>query len=146
MEKNKPIQAIIVDDEKGCITNLQHYITKLCPDIAVVGTGSNLAEALSNIGNAHVDVAFLDIELVDDNIFNALAGLEKFDFRIVFVTAHQQYAIRAIKVYALDYILKPLLEDDILECYAKIKKHFSHSQDESQVPAEIDDLKKKVKK
>ncbi len=146
MEKNKTIQVIIVDDEKGCITNLQHYIAKLCPDIVVIGTGSNLNEALNTVGNAHIDVAFLDIELVDDTIFSSLAGLNNINFKIVCVTAHQQYAIKAIKAEALDYILKPLLEDDILECYSKIKKHFSQPQDESQAAAESDGNKKKIKK
>ena len=126
---HKKIAAIIVDDEKGCITNLQHYLTKLCPEINIIATGSTLKEALTNAGNEKIDLAFLDVEIYDDNIFNALGELPGFDFKIVFVTAYQQYALKAIKVEAIDYILKPLLEDDILECYAKIKKHFMPTND-----------------
>ncbi len=143
MEKNKKINAIIVDDEDGCITNLNHYLSKLCPDIAIIAAGNTLKEAMEQAGAKKIDLAFLDVEIFNDNIFNLLAQNPDLDFKIVFVTAYQQYAIKAIKVEALDYILKPLLEDDILECYIKIRKHFLLSEPATRLPDEYPEEKKK---
>ena len=123
MKKNK-LNAIIVDDEKGCITNLQYNLAKNCPLLDVVATSDNLLKLLNDKTLPKIDIAFLDVELFDDNIFNSLQHIDALDFRIVFVTAYEKYAIRAWKVEALDYILKPLAEDDVKDCYSKIIKHF----------------------
>jgi two-component system LytT family response regulator len=122
--ENKRINAIIVDDEKGCISNLRDHLLKMCPDIYIIATGTSLQEALDQAAGQKVDLAFLDIELFNDNIFNSLPTSETINFKIVFVTAYAQYALKAIKVEALDYLLKPLADDEILECYAKIKRFF----------------------
>ena len=140
----KKINAIIVDDEKGCITNLQYYLSRFCHDITIIATGSTLAEGLKHAGSQRIDLAFLDIEIFDDNIFNSLTDTGTTNFKIVFVTAHQQYAFKAIKNEALDYILKPLCEEDIVACYTKIKKHFllPHDEDDKH-NADIDEKKNK---
>jgi two-component system, LytTR family, response regulator len=121
------LNAIIVDDEKGCITNLQHFLSRLCPDINVIATAPTLEEALVTASKQRIDLAFLDVQLFDDNIFTALAETNNVNFKIVFVTAHSEYALQAIKTEALDYILKPLNDEDILSCYAKTKRYFFHS-------------------
>lgn len=116
------IKAIIVDDEPACISNLQYNLAAYCPDVQIVGTGSSLKEMSSLISETKIDVAFLDVELFDDNIFNQLGSLNSSELKIVFVTAYDKYAIEAFKVEALDYILKPLSKEDIIACYQKIKK------------------------
>ena len=88
-----------------------------------------LAEGLNNAAHQRIELAFLDVELYDDNIFNTLAVAGDISFKIVFVTAYQQYAFRAIKTDALDYLLKPMCEDDITACYSKIKRHFQTHPD-----------------
>jgi len=145
MEKNKKINAIIVDDEDGCITNLNYYITKLCPEISVIATGNTLKEALDKTESKKIDLAFLDVEIFDDNIFNLLSQHPGHKFKIVFVTAYQQYALKAIKVEALDYILKPLHDDDILDCYTKIQKHFFLTDTAHKQPEENPEEKKNRK-
>jgi two-component system LytT family response regulator len=127
MDKGNKINAIIVDDEKGCIANLQHHLVKLCSEINIVAVGCSLQEALDKTGTVKIDVAFLDVEFFNDNIFNSLSKIKEINFKIVFVTAYQQYALKALKVEAIDYLLKPLCEDEIRECYARIKKHFFYS-------------------
>lgn len=125
------LNAIIVDDEKGCILNLQHFLSRLCPEINIIAAATNLQDALNNTDRQKIHLAFLDIELFNDNIFNSLTGIEKIDFKIVFVTAYSQYALKAIKVEAIDYILKPLCDEDILNCYAKTRKYFSTADQHS---------------
>lgn len=116
------IKAIIVDDEPACISNLQYNLAAYCPDVQVVGTGSSLKELNKLLSGTKIDIAFLDVELFDDNIFNQLGYINSPDLKIVFVTAYDKYAIDAFKVEALDYILKPLSKEDIISCYQKIKK------------------------
>jgi len=92
-----------------------------------------------------IDVAFLDIEIFDDNIFSALEKAGNFNFKIVFVTAYEQYALKALKTEALDYILKPLSEEDIINCYSKIKKHFLNPQNGEDNEIVLPDEKKNKK-
>jgi two-component system LytT family response regulator len=124
MDNNKKINAIVVDDEEGGIKFLEYNLTRFCPKINVVGSGQTLTKALAKAGDEKVDLAFLDIELFNENIFDALENIESFDFKIVFVTAYEKYAIKAFKVNAIDYIVKPLAEEDIKKCYARILDHF----------------------
>jgi len=117
------IRAIIIDDEENCILNLKYFLLEFCPDIEIIAVGDNMECAGEIFRTQQFDVAFLDIEVFNNNMFNAIEDLEDKNFKVVFVTAHEQYAIRALKAEAVDYILKPLSEHDILECYARIKKH-----------------------
>ena len=146
MQNANTINAIIVDDERKSIVNLQHYLSRFCTEIAVIGTGSTLTEVLTKTDNKKIDVAFLDIELLDGNIFGELTNNQPYDFKIVFVTAYQQDAIKGIKIEALAYILKPLGEEDIKDAYQKIKKHFlpSAAKDAPQPIETETDTRKKI--
>ncbi|MGN6567216.1 MAG: LytR/AlgR family response regulator transcription factor [Flavipsychrobacter sp.] len=123
--KSDQIRSIIIDDEPGCTSYLQYCLENYCPGIQVVGTGSDTNAFLELSGNKKIDIAFLDIQLDREIIFNAFQQVHSFPFQIVFVTAYEFYAVKAIKMQALDYILKPLLKQEIIECYEKIKKHFN---------------------
>lgn len=124
----KDIRAIIVDDELGCIANLQHYLTAYCAALRVVATASTLESALQVINDNDFDVAFFDIQLFKENVFNLIEKLEQINFEIVFVTAYDNFAVKAFKVEALDYLLKPLSKDDVVECYNKIQKRLKGEQ------------------
>lgn len=127
--KNENITAIIVDDEPGCIANLQYFLAAHCPAISIVATATNIKDALRLINDTSFDIAFLDIEIFDDNIFTLVERVQKTHFEIVFVTAYDKYAVKAFKVDALDYILKPLSRHDITHCYDKILKTFKRTTD-----------------
>jgi len=116
------IRAIIVDDEPGCIANLQHHLATYCTAMRVVATASSIDSARKIINDNNFDVAFFDIHLFKENIFSLIEKLEQVNFEIVFVTAYDNFAIKAFKVAALDYLLKPLSKDDIVACYNKIRK------------------------
>jgi len=121
MKNIKKIRAVIVDDEKGCIVNLQHYLSGL-PLIEVIATAGNKGDALRIIKENEIDVAFFDIQIFDENIFDLIDEVGALTFEVVFVTAYEQYAVKAFKVAALDYLLKPLSEEDVIQCYHKICK------------------------
>jgi two-component system LytT family response regulator len=118
MEERK-IKAIIVDDEPGCVSNLQYYLEKYCPKIEIVATGNTTSDVLQLLTKPF-DIAFLDIEMAEDNIFSILSHTDHIHFDIVFVTAYERYALKAFNVDVLDYILKPLSQKVILNCYDKI--------------------------
>jgi len=126
----KRIRAVIIDDEKGCISNLRHHINRYCPEIDVIAEAGN-AEGMLRVFKDYVfDVAFLDIEIFDSCVFDLLNGVKNVRCEIVFVTAYEQYAVKAFKVEALDYLLKPPTRSDILDCYGKIMKRFGEKQNE----------------
>ncbi|MGE9311503.1 LytR/AlgR family response regulator transcription factor [Niabella sp. CJ426] len=113
------MNAIIVDDEPHNIENLQILLQKHCPDINVIATADNIDEALDIITTQQPDVVFLDIILGKQTGFDLLAQLAKRDFEVIFVTAFDQYGVRAVKSAALDYLLKPV---DITELKAAVDK------------------------
>lgn len=148
MGSNAGIRAIIIDDEIGCINNLTYYLDTYCPDIEIIAKGNDLDDAMKIIEQKNFDLAFLDIELFNSNIFSILKDQKNYNFKIVFVTAHERYAISAIKVQAADYILKPLSKQDIITCYNRLKAQFAlnnstHVNADEQKPA-VTSIKKIV--
>lgn len=102
------MKAIIVDDELNNITNLQKLLDKYCPTVNVVATATSADEAKTVIANNRIDILFLDIQMPQKTGFDLLKELTSYSFQVIFVTAYDQYAIKAIKFSALDYLLKPI--------------------------------------
>lgn len=107
------IGAIIIDDEKHCRENLANLLEKNCPTIEVLGFGNSALEGLHLIKKFQPQVVFLDVEMPGGDAFKMLELIEEPNFEIVFVTAFDHYALKAIKFSALDYILKPINPDDL---------------------------------
>ena len=101
------LKAIIVDDEQHCIDALQTMLQKKCPGVNVVGRAKSVAEAKGLIDELQPDLVFLDVEMPYQNGFELLKLFEKVHFDVIFTTAYEQYALKAIKFNALDYLLKP---------------------------------------
>lgn len=118
----KTTNAIIVDDELSARENLQYLLENFCPEITIVGICSNVDEAVLSINKLKPDVVFLDIEMPQKNGFQLLQEYKEINFQVVFITAYDQYAIKAFEVSALDYLLKPIDIDRLIEVVAKIKK------------------------
>ena len=117
----KIIKAIIVDDEKGARESLSKMIEKYCPQIQVVAKADSMQTAYSAI-NVHLpDLVFLDIEMPNGNAFDLLEKFETVDFNIIFTTAFDHYAIKAIKFSAIDYILKPIDPEELIEAVERFK-------------------------
>ena len=106
------IKAIIVDDEFFCREQVKYQLKKYFPQVIVVAEANNGKEAIQLIHFHKPDLIFLDIEIPLLNGFEVLEKLEEPDFEIIFVTAFDRYAIKAIKFSALDYLLKPINREE----------------------------------
>lgn len=102
------IHAILVDDEPRVLRSLELLIQKFVPEIKVVATTSEPEKAVELIDDYRPDVVFLDISMPGMNGFEMLEKLTFRNFHLVFTTAHEEYAIQAIRQSALDYLLKPV--------------------------------------
>src|SRR4051812_41295580 len=102
------IKALIVDDEKHCTTALAGILQKHYPQVQIAAVCSSGAETIRQIQKFQPTLVFLDVEMDDMTGFEMLEALPEINFTIIFTTAYNQYAIRAIKFGALDYLLKPI--------------------------------------
>ena len=120
------MKAVIIDDEKHCREVLGTLIQKHCSGIEIIENFSNGAEALKAIEKLEPDILFLDIEMPGMNGFEFLERCPGKNFEIIFTTAYNEYAIKAIKHSALDYLLKPIDRDELMEAIEKAKQQ--HTQ------------------
>ena len=108
------IKAIIVDDELGARESLSKMIEKNCKNIEVIAKADSMKSAYDAISSLHPDLVFLDIEMPNGNAFDLLEKFKEIDFNIIFTTAYDHYAIKAIKFSAVDYILKPIDPEELI--------------------------------
>ena len=113
------LKAIIVEDEKHSRETLKSLLEEFCVGIEVVGTAGSVLEAVKVISSLRPDVVFLDIELQTGTGFDVLNQLQDLNFEVIFTTAFEQYAIKAVKFSSLDYLLKPI---DLEELHNAIEK------------------------
>lgn len=104
----KRMCTILVDDEAPAIVGLQYLLAEYCPEVEVVGTARNAAEAYSLIQAKRPELVFLDVEMPGKDGFELLNAFQEKPFDVVFCTAYGHYAIKAIRYAALDYLLKPI--------------------------------------
>ena len=116
------IKAVIVDDEQLAIESLQWEIENFSQDVKVVETFTNPKEAISGINYLKPDLVFLDIEMPEIDGFQLLQLLDYRNFDLIITTAYNQYAIQAFKANAIDYLLKPVDPDDLIQAVEKVKK------------------------
>jgi two-component system LytT family response regulator len=102
------IKAIIIDDEEGARITLNALLNEYCNDIEVISLQSNVPDGVIAINKLEPDLVFLDIEMPDYNGFELLNFFKNPTFEIIFVTAYNEYALRAFEISAIDYLLKPV--------------------------------------
>ena len=112
------IKAIIIDDEKHCIVTLNHLLTQL-DNVEVVAVTQDSTQAKKLIEQYHPNLVFLDIEMPEMNGFDVINQFENPKFKVIFTTAYDQYALKALRLNALDYLLKPIDKKDIVEALEK---------------------------
>ena len=115
------IKAIIIDDELSAIKSLEWEIKNFCEHLEVCESFTDPIEAISAINYLKPDCIFLDIEMPEMDGFQLLNSLKYRDFDLIITTAFDNYAIRAFKESAIDYLLKPIDSDDLVKSVAKIK-------------------------
>ena len=113
------INAIIIEDEQGSAKLLANLLNEYCAEVELAGIASTVEEGFQLIEKKTPDVVFLDIEMQKESGFDLLSKFEEIKFEIVFTTAFENYALRAIKFCALDYLLKPI---DVEELKAAVEK------------------------
>ena len=124
------ITALLVDDEKKNIDCLKKLLSEYCPAVQVIGSATSVEGALSFFKKQRPQLVFLDVEMPNGSGFDLLRQVDKIDFKIIFVTAHSHYAIKAIKFSAVDYLLKPVDTDDLIEAVRKASEESNYNHDE----------------
>lgn len=115
------LQILLVDDENDALEALEWKLNKYIDNVEVTTCNSPI-KAIGIINEGGLDVVFLDIQMPEMDGFTMIEKLENRDFNLIFTTAHDEFALKAIKVSAIDYILKPVDKDELLEAMDKIKK------------------------
>src|SRR5689334_19418424 len=118
----KKLRTIILDDEANSLKVLQSSLSQHCPQVEVVSAYTNPVKASKEIELLKPDLLFLDIEMPLMNGFEILEKIIHIDFSVVFVTAYHQFALKAFRLNALDYLLKPFETIDLIEAVAKAEK------------------------
>jgi two-component system LytT family response regulator len=116
------LNTLIVDDELNARENLQLLIQDYCPELNIVGLASSVDQAKVLIKQYSPDLVFLDIAMPQKDGFTLLNEIDNKDFNVVFTTAHSEYALKAFKADAIDYIEKPIDIDDLRKAALKAMK------------------------
>ena len=116
------LRTILIDDEPRGINSLQKLLQMNCPDIEIVGSCSNVDEAVEKIVRLKPDLIFLDISMPIKNGFDLLKELKEIHFEVIFVTAHNHFMIEAFHFSAIDYLLKPVDDELLADAVKRAKK------------------------
>jgi len=117
------INAILVDDEVHCLDTLSMLLSDYCPDVQIIERCMSAKQALVAIERHHPALIFLDIEMPLMNGFELLEQFKEIPFSVIFTTSYDQYAIKAIRFSALDYLLKPIDPKELLVAVNKVALH-----------------------
>ncbi len=118
----KKLKAIIVDDEQDAVNFINSIIGEYCSSLDVVGKANNVIQGVAAIKEHDPDLVFLDVEMPNGTGFDLLAQFPEKDFDVIFITAFNHYAIKAIKFSAVDYILKPININEFIDAVNKVIK------------------------
>lgn len=116
------IKALIIDDEPKCISLIQHILEKNCKNIKVSGNADSFETAYHLIQEQQPDLLFLDVEMPYGSGLELLERFPVHDFEVIFITAYDRFALPALKAEALDYILKPFTENDLVNSVRKAEQ------------------------
>ncbi len=132
------VSAVIIDDEEKSRQTLRQMLIMFCPNIQIIGEAKDVQTAYELLSIVKPEVVFLDIRMPDGNGFDLLGKLKTRDFHLIFTTAYDQYALKAIKFSALDYLLKPIDSEELKAAVTKATNREKPKTDE------IDNLLKNI--
>lgn len=122
-------RAILIEDEINVRKGLRVMIQEYCPDIEIVGEAGTVKDGFELIVALKPDIVFLDIRLPDGTGFDLLSKIASPQIKIIFVTAYSDYSLKAIKYSAIDYILKPVIADELIEAVKKATKFIQQEKE-----------------
>lgn len=135
------IKAVIVDDEPNCCEILATLLERYCPQVKVADICYSGEMAIASIIDVNPDIVFLDIEMPNMNGFELLEKLQSVNFKLIFTTSYDQYAIKAIRFSALDYLLKPIDREELQNAVKKAMQSL-----ERPMPQQFEVLLQKINK
>lgn len=127
------LTAVIVDDETSGREIITLLLGKYAPDVSVVGQASTVTDAIQLISDTQPDILFLDIELPTGTGFSILEQVPELKSDIIFVTAYDKYALEAIRISAIDYLLKPIDREEFVKAIDKVRKARERKRDNSTI-------------
>jgi len=116
------IRTLIIDDEEDAREGLKLVVEKFCPEVSIEALCESPEEGLKKIDELQPELVFLDVQMPRLSGFDLLEKVEKINFEVIFVTAFDKYAIKAIKFSALDYLLKPIDVEELVSAVQRIKE------------------------
>jgi two-component system, LytTR family, response regulator len=117
------IKALIIDDEPNAREILGKLLGAYCPDVEVIGMAGTVPDGFMMIQQLKPELIFLDVEMQGETGFDLVQRFQDPPFKVIFVTAYDQYALKAIKFSALDYLMKPVKEVELVNAIQKAKQY-----------------------
>jgi len=130
------MKALLVDDEEDARSTMRSFLRNYCTDIEIIGEANSVEDGFMKIRTLDPDLVFLDIQMEDGTGFDLLEKFRTIDFAVIFTTAFDAFAIKAFRFSAIDYLLKPIDPDELIDAVRKARKKFP------QRAGQIDDLLK----
>lgn len=127
------IRSIIIDDETANRSLLDNLLRKHCPAVEVIGMAASVKEGYTLIKEQQPNLIFLDIHMPEQNGFDLLRLFEEIPFHLIFVTAFDEYAIKAFEFNAVDYILKPIDHAKLIQAVNRVEKRIHLNEDHSNI-------------
>jgi len=142
------ITAVLVDDDSNLREGMKVLLSRYAPEIRILGEAENVSDAVSVIDGMNPQVVFLDIQLANGTGFDILEKLTekngKIESQVVFITAHEQYAIKAFRFSALDFLLKPVDPEELQKVIEKIKNTVKKRDSFDHIDLLLENIRKKV--
>lgn len=137
------LKTVLVDDDESNLSSLSEKLGRHCPQINIIARCDNATDGIKAIESLQPEVVFLDIEMPVMNGFLMLQQLSYKNFELIFVTAYDHYAIKAIRYSALDYLVKPVEIEELKAAVAKAEINQQNRAGNSQIELLLDHLQKK---
>jgi two-component system LytT family response regulator len=137
------LKTILIDDEPRGISSMQKLLQINCPDVNVIGSCTDADEAIGMIKTMEPDLIFLDIAMPVKNGFDLLREVKGFHFEVIFVTAHNQFMIEAFHFSAIDYLLKPVEDNLLVDAVNRAKRRIDEKSESKNVETFLHNIRQK---
>ncbi len=135
------MRTVIIDDEKHGLETLKKMLELYCPEVELVGVARNAQKGKEIIESEHAECVLLDIAMPGKSGLELMHDLRHLNLRIIFVTAHNHYLLQALRLSAIDYLLKPVHEDDLIKAVQKAKQVVNHESMQTQLSNLVENTK-----
>ena len=136
------MRAILIDDEPDGIRTLKKLLELNCPEVDIQATCTTAAAAKEKLEEIRPDLVFLDVRMPGKSGLDLLGELSVIDFEVIFVTAHNEYLLQALQFSAVDYLMKPVDEDRLVDAVERVKKRLKEKKDTGQTESLLHNITK----